>query len=100
MLIFYEMPYISPLLLNKAQMQLFVNQDLYPKDSFSFHLTGNGKGLDIVGDKSHRFIQLFSSQTYSTVDFEVAHDYVCALYGQSKAGDVNKAQNNKLANVW
>lgn len=55
--------------------------------------------MDIVEkDKSHRFIKLFTSmgQTDSSVDAEVASEFVCALYGQNKTRDVNKARYIKL----
>lgn len=35
-------------------------------------------------------------QTDSSVDAEIAPDFVCALYGQNKTRDVNKARYTKL----
>ena len=55
--------------------------------------------MDIVEkDESQRFIDLFTSmgQTDSSVDAELASHFVCAVYGQNKTTDVNKARYYKL----
>jgi len=57
------------------------------------------KALELVEkDKSLRFVNLFISmgQMDSTVDVDVASEFVCAMYGLSKAVDVNEARYKKL----
>lgn len=57
------------------------------------------KALELVEkDQSQRFVNLFigMGQADSTVDTNVAAEFVCTLYGLGKADGVNEARYKKL----
>ncbi|XP_048869412.1 uncharacterized protein LOC125741923 isoform X1 [Brienomyrus brachyistius] len=69
--------------------------------SASTSMTGKGKvkALDLIEkDDTGRFLNLFTNmgQVDGAVDFEVASEFVCRMYGQSKEQDVDKARYTKL----
>ena len=60
---------------------------------------GKVKPLDIIEkDDTGRFLRLFSNmrESDSAIDLEVASEFVCRVYGQSKEQDVDKARYCKL----
>ena len=60
---------------------------------------GKTKSLDIVErDKTGGFVTFFSrlGELHQTVDLDVASEFVCLMYAESKTKDVNDARCNKL----
>lgn len=64
-----------------------------------FYRKGKTKPLDIVEkDKTGSYVNLFISmgEAHGTVDMDVASEFVCRMYAESKTRDVNEARYNKL----
>ena len=49
-------------------------------------------------DKNGRFVNFFISmwEVSGSVDLDIASEFVCHMYAQSKTHDVNEARYNKL----
>lgn len=64
-----------------------------------FFRKGKSKPLDLVEkDKTGCYVNLFISmgEVHGSVDLDVASEFVCRMYAQSKTRDVNEARYNKL----